>query len=78
MMVRKRLALKSRIRALTGEGRMQARILVALPVAALAALMLLSPDYARFLLDRPWLLCGTAICQAAGIVWIRRIVNFDF
>jgi tight adherence protein B len=78
MMVRKRLLLKSRIRALTGEGRTQARILLVLPAAALAALVFLSPDYARFLLDRPRLLLGTALCQAGGIFWARRIVNFEY
>jgi tight adherence protein B len=77
-MIRKRLKLKNRVRALTGEGRMQARVLMILPVAALIGIILTSPDYARTLLDRPWLLFGTAAAQVIGVLWIRRIVNFDY
>ena len=77
-MIRKRLKLKDRVRALTGEGRMQALVLIILPVAALLGIILLSPEYAKELLDRPWLLAGTAAAQAAGAFWIRRIVNFEY
>ena len=77
-MIRKRLKLKDRVRALTGEGRMQALVLTILPVAALVGIILISPAYARCLLDRPWLLAGTAAAQAAGTFWIRRIVNFQY
>jgi len=76
-MIRKRLKLQNRIRALTGEGRMQARVLIVLPVAALAAMLVLSPEYAQSLLDRPWLLGVAAGAQTLGALWIRRIVNFE-
>jgi tight adherence protein B len=77
-MIRMRLKLRDRVRALTGEGRMQALVLIILPVAALLGIMLLSPEYAKEILDRPTLLAGTAAAQAAGAFWIRRIVNFDY
>jgi tight adherence protein B len=77
-MIRKRLKLADRVRALTGEGRMQALVLTILPIAALAALLVCSPQYAQSLLDRPWLLAATAVAQAAGTFWIRRIVNFEY
>lgn len=76
-MIRKRLKLQNRIRALTGEGRMQAIVLIVLPIAALAAMLVLSPDYAQSLLDRPWLLGAAAGAQILGALWIRRIVNFE-
>lgn len=76
-MVRKRLKLQNRIRALTGEGRMQALVLILLPIAALAAMLFLSPEYAQSLLDRPWLLGVAAGAQTLGALWIRRIVNFE-
>ena len=76
-MIRKRLKLQNRIRALTGEGRMQAIVLIVLPIAALAAMLVLSPDYAQSLLDRPWLLGAAAGAQMLGALWIRRIVNFE-
>jgi len=77
-MIRKRLKLKDRVRALTGEGRMQALVLIILPSAALVGIVLLAPEYAKSLLDRPWLLAGTAAAQAVGAFWVRRIVNFEY
>jgi tight adherence protein B len=76
--VRKRMKLSERVRALTGEGRMQARVLLILPIAALIGLMTLSPEYAAGVLSQPWLLAGTAAAQAVGVFWIRRIVNFQY
>jgi tight adherence protein B len=76
--VRKRIKLSDRVRALTGEGRMQARVLLVLPVAALVGLLVLSPDYAAGLLQWPWLLALTAMAQGIGAFWIRRIINFQY
>jgi tight adherence protein B len=77
-MIRKRLKLKDRVRALTGEGRMQALVLLILPIAALVGIIFLSPQYAQSLLERPGLLAGTAAVQAVGVFWVRRIVNFEY
>ena len=77
-MIRKRLKLKDRVRALTGEGRMQSLVLMVLPVAGLLGIIVVAPEYARSLLDRPWLLAGTAAAQAVGAFWVRRIVNFQY
>jgi tight adherence protein B len=77
-MIRKRLKLKDRVRALTGEGRMQALVLMILPVAGLLGIITVAPEYARSLLDRPSLLAGTAVAQAVGAFWVRRIVNFQY
>lgn len=76
--IRKRLKLSERVRALTGEGRMQARILLALPIAALLCLMASSPDYAAVAFEWPWLLAATAVAQVVGALWIRKIVNFEY
>jgi len=76
--VRKRLKLRGRVRALTAEGRLQALVLICLPTAALAALFFLNRSYAQVLLDRPALLGGTLTAQAVGALWIRRIINFDY
>jgi tight adherence protein B len=77
-MIRKRLKLKDRVRALTGEGRMQALVLMILPVAGLLGIIVIAPGYAKSLLDRPWLLASTAAVQAVGAFWVRRIVNFQY
>jgi tight adherence protein B len=78
LMIQKRLKLKDRVRALTGEGRMQAIVLTVLPIAAFFGVTVLSPEYAKALLDRPWLLAGTAGAQLLGTMWIRRIVAFEY
>jgi Flp pilus assembly protein TadB len=57
---------------------MQALVLIILPIAALLGIVFLSREYAQELLDRPALLAGTAVAQAAGAFWIRSIVNFDY
>ncbi|MEQ9380127.1 MAG: type II secretion system protein, partial [Pirellulales bacterium] len=75
--VRKRMTLKNRVKALTGEGRMQAAVLTVLPIVALIALIILAPEYANTLLERPWLLGTAGGAQLLGIVWIRSIINFD-
>jgi tight adherence protein B len=78
MMVRKRIKLQQKVKALTGEGRMQAAVLIVLPVLAFASLLVVSPQYAATLLQRPSLLVLAAVAQLAGAIWIRRIANFEF
>src|SRR5262249_33127280 len=65
-MVRKRLRLQQRMKALTGEARMQAVVLIILPIIAFVAVMFLSREYANALLERPWLLGGTACSVLIG------------
>lgn len=77
VMIRKRFKLTERVRALTGEGRMQATVLTILPIAALGGLMMLAPEYISTLWTRPWLLAGTAGAQVLGLIWIQRIVRFE-
>jgi tight adherence protein B len=76
-MARKRVRMQQRMKALTGEARMQAVILIILPVVALGAVLVLSPDYAAALLERPWLLVVTVVSQVVGAVWIRQIIQFE-
>lgn len=77
-MIRKRLRLRDRIRALSGEGRMQALVLTLLPIAALIAILCLAPEYANALIQRPWLLVATGSAQLVGALWIRQIVNVEY
>lgn len=77
-MVRKRLKLKDRIRALTGEGRMQARALLVLPLAAFIGIYFVAPEYISCLLERPGLLAATGGAQLVGVLWIRKIVNVNY
>lgn len=77
-MVRKRIKLQQRVKALTGEGRMQAAVLIGLPFVAFFGIWIVAPDYAAILLKHPSLLLASAAAQFVGAIWIRRIVSFEF
>jgi tight adherence protein B len=76
--VRERFRLLAKIRALTAEGRFQALILLALPPAMFLLILVLNRNYAKILLEYPWMLVGIFVSELAGALWIRKIVNFDF
>lgn len=77
VIIRERYRVKGIISALTAEGRMQASILLALPVVMLIGMTVFSPEYVRELYARPWLLCLTGLGMLVGALWMRRIVNFS-
>jgi len=76
--VRKRLVLHQKVRALTGEGRMQAVVLTALPAVVFAAMYIVNREYAQVLLDRPWMLAGCVISQMVGALMIRKLIQIDY
>ncbi len=76
--MRQRQLLKGSIRSLTAEGRMQATVLAGLPFVTWIAMLFINREYAMKLLQHPPLIYGTVGLMALGIVWIRKIVNFEF
>jgi tight adherence protein B len=76
--VRDRFKIKSKIAALTAEGRLQALILLALPPVLFLIFFAVNPMYAGALLANPGLLIGMLILEILGALWIRKIVNFDY
>src|SRR5690606_34378408 len=76
--VRERYRIRGAIRTLTAEGRMQAVLLMALPIAIFLAMLLLYREYAIVLLDHPMVVLGVLVSMALGGLWIRKIINFDF
>jgi tight adherence protein B len=76
--VKNRLKLEQRVKALTGEGRMQAAVLIVLPTAALGLLWILAPDYIAVLLEYPSLIVAALAAQAVGAVWIRRCIQIEY
>ena len=76
--VRERFRLRGEIKSLTAEGRVQAMILLALPIGLWFALCLVNSNYALKLFDHPSLIVTTIASMAFGAIWINRIVNFDF
>lgn len=78
VLLRKRAAVQGRVKALTGEGRMQAVVLIALPALVFVAMYILNRDYAQQLIDRPWLIGGCIGSQAIGAAWIHRMIQIDY
>jgi tight adherence protein B len=76
--VRQRFKMRTEIKSLTGEGRMQAIVLLALPIVVWFGLFFVTREYALKLLEHTSLLIITLTSMLIGTVWIRRIVNFDF
>jgi tight adherence protein B len=76
--VRQRFKMRREIKSLTGEGRMQAIVLLSLPIVVWVGLYFITNDYAMELIKHSWLLVGTLVLMLIGTLWIRRIVNFDF
>ena len=76
-LVRERLRLRTQVRTLTAEGRMQAAVLLGLPPVMFVAMMVLNRRYAEALFDHPSLIGGMVALMAVGVLWIRRIVNFE-
>jgi tight adherence protein B len=77
-LVRDRLIIRVKVQALTGEGRLQAIVLLALPFVLMAALFFLHPAYVTQLFRHPFLLGSMSVAMLVGTLWIRKIINFDF
>jgi len=77
-LVRERVRMRSRIRALTAEGRLQAVVLLVLPFVMFLVMRVVNRRYADVLLEHPSLIGGMLAMMALGALWIRKIVNFDF
>jgi tight adherence protein B len=75
--IRERYRVRGMIDALTAEGRIQAYLLLALPVLLLVLLTIINRSYTQRLLEHPWLLIMTAASMLVGGIWMRRIINFD-
>lgn len=75
--IRSRLRLKQRIRALTAEGRLQSLALTVLPVLTFGVIYFLNRPYAELLLAQWRMLLLAVGCVVVGTLWIRSIVNFE-
>jgi tight adherence protein B len=76
--IRQRYRIRGQIRSLTAEGRLQAIILIGLPIVMFFGFMLFMHEYESKLLEHPILIGLTLGAEGLGALWIRSIVNFDF
>jgi tight adherence protein B len=77
---RARLVLEDKVDALTAQGRLQAWVMVALPVLLALALTAIDPDAMGAL----WftglghaVLAGVLVLEVLGLCWIRRLIRVD-
>ena len=76
--VRERFRISGMIRSLTAQGRFQAGILLSLPPFMFLLLIILHYDYEVTLLQFPLMIALALTMMAAGALWIRKVVNFDY
>jgi tight adherence protein B len=76
--IRLRYRTRGQIQSLTAEGRMQAVVLLGLPIVMFFGFLILLPEYEGRLLEHPSLIMATLGFEFLGALWIRKIVNFDF
>jgi tight adherence protein B len=76
--IRQRYRIRGQVKALTAEGRMQAIVLLTLPVGAFFLMLFFNPEYEGELFKHPALIATTVVFEGIGALWIRKIVNFDF
>lgn len=76
--IRERDKIRGKIVALTAEGKLQAYVLLGLPVFLALAMSVLNPTYIAELYQTPVLIVAAGILELIGYVWLTRIVNFDF
>jgi len=78
--LRRKHVIEAKLRALTSQGRLQAIIVTALPIALMLALTALDPRSMRPLFVTPagWaVLGGIALLEGTGWLLIRRVVAID-
>jgi tight adherence protein B len=78
VVVRERLRIQDRVRALTAEGRLQAQVLMVLPPLMFVTMLILKRSYVQVLLDRPLLLVAMVALQVVGAIWTYRVSNFRY
>ncbi len=78
--IRSRNRLARQVVALSAEGRISAKILIALPLVVIAILSVTNRAYISELFrgPGPYLLTGAAMMMIVGYIWTRRIVRVDY
>jgi tight adherence protein B len=77
LVVRTRMRVRQKIRALTAEGRLQSLTLIVLPILTFGVMYFLNRQHAETLLAHGKLVAATIACMGVGVLWIRNIMNFE-
>lgn len=79
--LRERIKMQGKIKAMSMEAKASAAIIGALPIIVMGLVYLSSPDYIALLFTDPlgnMILAASAIWMGIGIYVMRKMVNFDF
>ncbi|HUE71771.1 MAG TPA: type II secretion system F family protein [Pirellulaceae bacterium] len=76
--IRDRYRIQGMIQSLTAEGKLQAGILLSLPILLLIAIFFINRPYMMQLFQFPLILVGMFAFMGLGALWMSRIINFDF
>lgn len=76
--IRDRYRIQGMIQSLTAEGKLQAGILLSLPILLLIAIFFINRSYMMQLFQFPLILVGMFAFMGLGALWMSRIINFDF
>ncbi|MEY3286599.1 MAG: hypothetical protein RL500_1329, partial [Pseudomonadota bacterium] len=77
-LVRQRLQLMDKVRVLTAEARLSAKVLAALPPATAGALLAVRPEFVSLLWTDPTgvrMLQGSALLMVLGSLWLWRLTR---
>ena len=80
-MIRDRIMLKAKIRAISAEGRMTAVVMALFPFGLFLMIRALVPTYFDPLIETGWASTVVIVClviMSIGMVILNRLVNFDF
>lgn len=79
--LRTRFRFERRLRSLTAEGRISAKVLISMPFGLALAMLITSPSYLRMLTDDPLgkrIIIVGLVLMVIGTIWIRRVVRVRF
>jgi len=79
--IRERYRLDAEVKSLTAEGRISGIVVAVLPIALVAIISLMQPDYMTPLFKTDLgnkLLVGATISETLGFLWIRKVCKVKF
>lgn len=79
--LRDRIKMQGKIKAMSSEAKASAMIIGALPIVVMALVYITSPEYITLLFTEPlgnMILAASAIWMGIGIFVMKKMVNFDF
>lgn len=79
--LRERIRIKRELKAAISEAKISGRVLIVMPLVAMAALVAMNPDYVDFFLHDPrghQLAVVAVVLQAMGMLVMRRVMRLAF